>query len=602
PEEGVFAEMPGLGYGSDEDRYLVLGAFGGAPDLHGQYVLPDRTIEGDPFLIDSSAIQNVVASQIGEDNEFPAWLAVWNYQGDIHGKVFPDTPMGDIDSDLDGLTDSQELAGFTNQFGQIIVTDPFKADSDADGIPDGDEIGVQAGGVYLMLSDPNMEDTDSDGVEDFVELYSLPEPTLPRDPDTDGDGLTDGEEVNEYSTDPWLLDTDGDEQIDGDEVADDSDPLISNIKLTAKEVAWQFAVGAVGGDFYIDDSEYGTIPFLLGLLISGALSAIPLGFTQVLGFFADGRDLAAAFKHGDLLSFGVIALSLIPLIGDPSDIVGTIGRFIGRYPKLAGELAVILVRMDPLWRILPEADQLNVFRKIWSDEIIDALLNKGFDSARIVDLTKAGVDLRHLAPALDEIAEQFPGLIAYLKKIPIDGEGILRGNGLTANLKGLSNAKRLDNARSLASYLGNIKGAYTQVAMKAERIGEGFEIVRDLRHVNAAGYDLVLRNGGITRILEAKSGLRVSLGEIKNYIRKIGDQRFFDVEYFTKWFNQIFDEQTTKALLRSGEIEIEFFINNPRSAEIASELLELLGGNTAKYFDDLRIEHTINIIITAVTK
>ena len=43
-------------------------------------------------------------------------------------------------------------------------------------------------------------------------------------PDTDGDGLTDLEELEEYGTDPLEPDTDGDGYLDGDEVAEGHDP------------------------------------------------------------------------------------------------------------------------------------------------------------------------------------------------------------------------------------------------------------------------------------------------------------------------------------------------------------------------------------------
>jgi hypothetical protein len=46
--------------------------------------------------------------------------------------------------------------------------------------------------------------------------------------DTDGDGLTDGEEVNKYGTKPKKVDTDNDGVTDGDEVINGTDPLDKN--------------------------------------------------------------------------------------------------------------------------------------------------------------------------------------------------------------------------------------------------------------------------------------------------------------------------------------------------------------------------------------
>ncbi len=52
----------------------------------------------------------------------------------------------------------------------------------------------------------------------FIDDITLKATTSPRNYDTDGDGLTDGEEVLQYGTSPVLQDTDGDNWNDGDEV------------------------------------------------------------------------------------------------------------------------------------------------------------------------------------------------------------------------------------------------------------------------------------------------------------------------------------------------------------------------------------------------
>ena len=57
-------------------------------------------------------------------------------------------------------------------------------------------------------TDPTVKDTDGDGLSDGDEVNITG--TYPKDEDTDNDGLIDGEEVNRIPpTDPKLADTDG---------------------------------------------------------------------------------------------------------------------------------------------------------------------------------------------------------------------------------------------------------------------------------------------------------------------------------------------------------------------------------------------------------
>ncbi len=64
-------------------------------------------------------------------------------------------------------------------------------------------------------------DLDSDGLT-WQEERDLG--TDPSEPDSDGDGLSDGDEVHEQGTDPLSADSDGDGYDDGDEVAAATDP------------------------------------------------------------------------------------------------------------------------------------------------------------------------------------------------------------------------------------------------------------------------------------------------------------------------------------------------------------------------------------------
>jgi len=137
--------------------------------------------------------------------------------------------VGD-DSDGDGLTDVQE---------GNLGTDPNDADSDDDGIGDGEEVYPGADGY---VTDPLDEDSDGDGVQDGTETgvtTGLPDTdsgvfipdtdssttTNPVDPDSDNDGLSDGAEdadcngrVDAGETDPGNPDTDSDLVDDGTDI------------------------------------------------------------------------------------------------------------------------------------------------------------------------------------------------------------------------------------------------------------------------------------------------------------------------------------------------------------------------------------------------
>lgn len=94
-------------------------------------------------------------------------------------------------------------------------------DRDGDGVPDFDE-------ENIYFTDPDNPDTDDDGFSDFVELTSGYSPYTAgavrlESSDFDSDGLSDRMELN-FGTNPTDPDTDGDGFTDGEEVAAGFDP------------------------------------------------------------------------------------------------------------------------------------------------------------------------------------------------------------------------------------------------------------------------------------------------------------------------------------------------------------------------------------------
>lgn len=131
-----------------------------------------------------------------------------------------------LDSDLDGLDDGDEVRAYR--------TDPAEWDSDGDAMPDGWEA---QGNLNPLVDDAGL-DPDADGLVSLGE-YTYARPggwseatqgpwmggTNPSDMDTEGDALTDGEEVLGYSTDPHHWDTDADGMADFFEASYGFDPL-----------------------------------------------------------------------------------------------------------------------------------------------------------------------------------------------------------------------------------------------------------------------------------------------------------------------------------------------------------------------------------------
>lgn len=121
------------------------------------------------------------------------------------------------DTDQDGVSDLVEYQ---------LDTNPVNPDTDGDTLPDGWELAHAWPTNTLnprVFNNPSL-DSDHDGVPDSVELQRGTRPDLA---DSDGDGLSDAQELFTYHTDPLKADTDGDGMNDGAEVAAGSDPLFA---------------------------------------------------------------------------------------------------------------------------------------------------------------------------------------------------------------------------------------------------------------------------------------------------------------------------------------------------------------------------------------
>lgn len=141
------------------------------------------------------------------------------YETDADGKVYKAqnirfmtlADMNSTDTDNDGLNDFWE---------EELKTDPTNPDTDMDGLTDGFEFN-KAGTDPLNPNseDPKVNDADLD--PDFDSLKNIEEQnaeTDPLDKDSDGDTLSDYNEINKYATSPILSDTDMDGLTDDYEI------------------------------------------------------------------------------------------------------------------------------------------------------------------------------------------------------------------------------------------------------------------------------------------------------------------------------------------------------------------------------------------------
>lgn len=284
------------------------------------------------------------------------------------------TPSPTADSDGDGLLDRVETTGWLTASGEEFRTDPTRADTDGDGLSDGAEAGPptrddEGTSVLTGRSDPTQVDTDGDGLTDAVETgrtaaavagpesgsvaigpVGAADPTPssappagsdaaptgmaatflvadPRDPDTDDDGIGDGDEVyldlsplsNDtdrdglhdrqelfVGSDPTVADTDGDGIGDEQEQDLNTDPMSYDLSVA------QRAEAARAGALYGDCTQCALDAGLLDLQVESAEYLV----AQLVAQTAPFDVLRAVFvrvRSGDYVGAGLEVLEAVPV-------------------------------------------------------------------------------------------------------------------------------------------------------------------------------------------------------------------------------------------------------------------------------------------------
>jgi hypothetical protein len=232
------------------------------------------------------------------------------------------------DSDDDGLPDLYELCT-TKYRDKDISLNKAKWDSDGDYLLDGEEViagsfelssdGTEIRVKVYFMCNPCETDTDGDGLCDEDEVFIWE--TNPERPDSDLDGIEDGQEV-ELGFDPLEEDGDHDGKLDAQELADGTSPYVYD--KTWSEYLAAFAKGFLAGDFIQDPQDLATIS---GQLVG---SFMP---------FIDIRDVAANTFHGDPVMTGLSGIGLLPVIGD---LAGSSGKCIKYVAKSAANPAMVV--------------------------------------------------------------------------------------------------------------------------------------------------------------------------------------------------------------------------------------------------------------------
>lgn len=304
------------------------------------------------------------------------------------------------------------LAGIYERIGTLV---DMQTDSDGDGISDWYEEHLTLFNGLRLSLDPDDPDTDGDGIPDGKEIdrldyeYNADHSKVkvtgrlvsdPTSADSDGDGLEDAEEQL-YLSNPLKADSDHDGLQDGTEVIsgfdpananpdqdhiDDGDELAKGTNPYEYDKTWAdtlstITVGAIFGDFITDDDD----PML-------CIGQILGGFVPI----SDLRDMIANLYHEDY-GFAIVSfVGIIPMGGDAAKAALKVARFLRNIlnvkPASAGRLLRFLERNMPdvLDEIGEVSDTAELARKL--SNVSYGTFDRASKDAFVKALRKAHLD------------------------------------------------------------------------------------------------------------------------------------------------------------------------------------------------------------------
>ncbi len=241
PNDGSYPHVPW--WGTAPDRSLVYNNYLYVPWIVNQAArLPLDPPADSPYNSNTYVVSGVTLTRNFPNTANPYNLGYYHasfYRMERHPDVYPVDRAFDpanqspLFNDLLPLRFARVDAGVELWDGSGGGVDPY--DSNGDGIPDWWEqkYGFDPKGPSVAMEDPN-----GDGINNYwcfklgadpFNGFSLDPAGLTSDAnwDSDGDSLSNYDELNVYLTDPTRADTDDDEAEDGIEVLDDTDPAYS---------------------------------------------------------------------------------------------------------------------------------------------------------------------------------------------------------------------------------------------------------------------------------------------------------------------------------------------------------------------------------------
>ncbi|MGL5479719.1 MAG: VWA domain-containing protein [Clostridium sp.] len=547
---------------------------------------------------------------------------------------------GGIDTDGDGLSDKTEESGIRDGRGKLYKTDPKKEDTDGDGIPDGQEVGVRGyepheyegdyptvpedgsgvyeydGGKYFrVISDPTKADSDNDGLLDPVEI-EIGFPVF--NSDLDGDGLIDKIEYS-IGTEPNDVDTDDDHgqkkgKIDltdkGEYLSSEYDPLAYDEILGSIDYVCQFISGYLCGDFLNDPS----ITNIVGSITS-SFASFGIG---------DLRDTLAALVKGDFVSLALNLAGLIPAAGDAAQVANKVLKLLDN--ANASSKVFDALRIVSKWDVISESASTKIMRDVltkagymglfieffYGDEF-NQRINVSDEISKIVAIL--GKDHNIAVPAFHKALEKYAGYFEYCFKYYPDARRLIR--------EALLDPKNMDGVEGLVEQLSI---GLTKMQTMADGQHKAFykrlqgwtcENLTINRHKNAGGKSLlegktILEHGpdGIFKygseiiVSECKAWKKVvGAKNLPKYLKKEGDKYIFDLDYILKYTPNDKDRISVMNSAKNGDLVFELSTltqkgsQNIEAGELSKELNELVNKKIqVKYgknnnYGEVKIEH-----------